>query len=437
LVIPSFYCIISPPLFFPPFFITIITIINDTATCLSATLLAAATSLATVSAKMTKIELHKRPDEELVVAHLQRERQEVLRLEQEESLSMEDRHLRTTSTPKTILTKGEAEQIKDYANAQYFGSVSIGSPGTTFQVIFDTGSSNLWVPKVGCSHCGNPFFGKKTKYNHDQSSSYVEDGGDFEIMYGSGSVSGYFSQDSVTLADDIVVTGQRFAEVQDAGGLGLAYAFGKFDGILGLGFTAISVDGTPTVFENAIDQHAVDQPVFSFYLGDNAPGELVFGGYDASKMVGDLTYVKLMSATYWEIALDAVTAGSYHADPNADGSPVTAIIDSGTSLCTGPKKEVAAMAAAIGAKPNIMGEYTVDCDTLDALPDIVFTIDGNDYTVPGKAAVLQAQGTCLFAFMGIDFGGHGPQWILGDVFMRQYVTVFNYLDQTIGFAKSI
>jgi hypothetical protein len=124
-------------------------------------------------------------------------------------------------------------------------------------------------------------------------------------------------------------------------------------------------------------------------------------------------------------------------DPNADGSPVTAIVDSGTSLCVGPKKEVTAMALSIGATANIMGEYTVDCATLDSLPDIVFTIDGNDYTVPGKSAVLQAQGMCLFAFVGMDFGGRGPQWILGDVFMRQYVTVFNYLDQTIGFAKSV
>ena len=118
-----------------------------------------------------------------------------------------------------------------------------------FQVIFDTGSSNLWVPKVHCTHCGYSFLQKKSKYDHDASTSYQEDGGDFNIMYGSGSVSGFFSADQVTLADDIVIEAQRFAEVQDAGGLGIAYALGKFDGILGLGFTSISVDGTPTVLK--------------------------------------------------------------------------------------------------------------------------------------------------------------------------------------------
>jgi Eukaryotic aspartyl protease len=97
--------------------------------------------------------------------------------------------------------KSESEQIKDYANAQYYGTISVGNPPQSFQVIFDTGSSNLWVPKVGCTHCGNPFFGSKSKYNHDESQSYESDGGTFDIMYGSGSVTGFFSIDDGTSVD--------------------------------------------------------------------------------------------------------------------------------------------------------------------------------------------------------------------------------------------
>jgi hypothetical protein len=200
-----------------------------------------------------------------------------------------------------------------------------------------------------------------------------------------------------------------------------------------MGFTSISVGGAPTVFENAIKQNKVDLPIFAFYLGDNGPGELTFGGYDASKFEGDLKYIHLDAATYWQISLDGIKSGDY--EKKAD-EKITAIVDSGTSLITGPKAEVAKLAAAVGAKPNIMGEYTVDCSKVDDLPDIVFTIGGIDYAIPGPKTVIQAQGICLFSFMGIDFPAPGPQWILGDVFMREYYTVFNYLDQTIGFAKA-
>uniref|UniRef100_A0A6T6EBC8 Peptidase A1 domain-containing protein n=1 Tax=Craspedostauros australis TaxID=1486917 RepID=A0A6T6EBC8_9STRA len=394
-----------------------------------------------VSASST-VRLHKRPDDELIVAHLKRERdalQAKLTLNEvvEKHSSSSRKLLRGSDNEDAEVLKlndgPESEIIKDYGNAQYYGSVSIGSPPQSFEVIFDTGSSNLWVPKVGCKHCGNPIFGKKHKYDHSSSSTYEEDGKDFDIMYGSGSVSGYFSADDVTIADDIVINSQRFAEIQDAGGLGMAYALGKFDGILGLGFTSISIDGAPTVFENAIKQNKVDLPIFSFYLGDNVPGELTFGGYDASKFEGELQYVKLDAATYWQITMDKVTCGSYSHESE---EPITAIVDSGTSLMTGPKVEVAKIASMLGAKPNIMGEYTVDCATVDSLPDITFTIDGNDYTIPGSKLIIQSQNICLFAFMGMDFPAPGPQWILGDVFMREYYTVFNYVDKTVGFAKA-
>lgn len=255
--------------------------------------LAASPSVAADGDGLIRMKISKRSNHEMVAQHLQREN-DALKLAMtaavEDTSSSAPKMLRATAvvdnTETTFLTQvAEAKKtenviIKDYSNAQYYGTVEIGSPPQKFTVIFDTGSSNLWVPKVNCKNCGYWFInGGKSKYDDTLSSTFMKDGSDFHIQYGSGDVRGYFSIDDVTLADDIIVKKQKFAEVADAGGLGVGYIMGKFDGILGLGFEGLSLGNAPTVFKNAIDQGVVAQEMFAFYLGDEMDGELTLGGY--------------------------------------------------------------------------------------------------------------------------------------------------------------
>ena len=380
--------------------------------------------------------MYKVSDHEYINRFLIKEREALMAVHNIESTLTAPRNLRGNKDIKALKEgpgKDESEIIKDYANAQYYGIVKIGSPPQEFQVIYDTGSSNLWIPEVGCVHCGYKWIhGGKNKYDSKSSDSFVEDGSEFSIQYGSGAVSGVFAKDTVVLADDISVDNQKFATIHDAAGMGLGYTFAYFDGILGLGFDSISVGGAETVFHNAIDQGKVEKPMFAFYLGDNADGELTFGGYDDDKFEGDeLTWVPLSDATYWRIDMDAVKIGEFSIGES------DAIVDSGTSLIIGPKMDILAIALEIGAKPTLTGQYTIDCEKVAGLPDMTWTIAGKEYTVAGKKLVIQSAGMCIFAMMGMDFPKPGPQWILGDVFMREYYTVFDYAEKRVGFAKAV
>lgn len=317
--------------------------------------------------------------------------------------------------------------INDYENAQYYGEITVGTPAQTFEVIFDTGSSNLWVPSVDCtSNCGGVFF-HKNEYDSSKSSTYDANGTVFDIEYGSGSVKGTFLQDTVS-SGGVTVTDMSLAQVTDASGLGVGYKLGKFDGILGLGFDSISVQGATTWFHKAILQGAVSQPVFAFYLGDYADGELTFGGYDSNHYTGAITYINLLSATYWEVTLTGVTIGG-----SSYTSATKAIVDSGTSLITGPSDDIKKIAALANA--TLVGgvEYYVDCDA--KLPTIDFVLDGHSFSLEGTDYILESEGQCILAMEGLDIPSPtGPLWIMGDVFMRKYYTIFDYTNKRVGIA---
>jgi hypothetical protein len=322
-------------------------------------------------------------------------------------------------------SNGDSISIDDYMNAQYYGPISIGNPAQTFDVIFDTGSSNLWVPSKDCSSCNHK------KYDHTQSNTYKENGAKFDITYGSGSLSGYLSEDTLNFGD-FKVPNQVFAEATNLPGL--AFSVGKFDGILGLGWPSISVDKVTPPIQNMLEQGILKTGVFSFYLPseDGAKGELDLGGIDTDKFTGELFYQPLSSKTYWEIELDALEVGGTSAT-----SSTKAIVDTGTSLLAGPTADIKAIASQLGATASFLNPnvFTLDCSTLSSLPTINVKFGGKTFPLSGSQYVIQDQGECLLGLTGIDVPApRGPLWILGDVFIRQYYTVFDVDNARVGVA---
>jgi saccharopepsin len=69
------------------------------------------------------------------------------------------------------------------------------------------------------------------KYDASQSSTYKKNGTEFAIHYGSGSLEGIVSQDTMTIGD-LTIKKQDFAEATKEPGL--AFAFGKVCDLGGL-----------------------------------------------------------------------------------------------------------------------------------------------------------------------------------------------------------
>jgi len=320
--------------------------------------------------------------------------------------------------------------VSNFLNAQYFSEITIGTPPQSFKVVLDTGSSNLWVPS---SECGSIACYLHTKYDSSSSSTYKKNGSDFEIRYGSGSLSGFVSEDTMTIGD-LKVKNQIFAEATEEPGL--AFAFGRFDGILGLGFDTISVNKIVPPFYNMIDQGLLDEPVFAFYLGDTNNGEeseATFGGVNKDHYTGKMTNIPLRRKAYWEVDLDAITFG----DATAELDNTGVILDTGTSLIALPTTLAELLNKEMGAKKGYNGQYTVECDKRDSLPDMSFTLSGYNFTITPYDYILEVQGSCISSFMGMDFPEPvGPLAILGDAFLRKWYSVYDLGKGTVGLAAS-
>lgn len=320
--------------------------------------------------------------------------------------------------------------VENFLNAQYFSTIGIGTPPQDFKVVMDTGSSNLWVPS---SECGSIACYLHSKYDHTSSSSYKKNGSEFGIRYGSGEVSGYISEDVLRIGD-LKVKKQLFGEATNEPGL--AFAFGRFDGILGLGYDTISVNKIPPPFYNMLDQDLLDEPVFSFYLGDTSKGQdsvCTFGGIDKNAYTGKMIKLPLRRKAYWEVNLDSITFGKETADLENTG----AILDTGTSLIAMPTDYAELLNKQIGAKKGFNGQYTVECNKRDSLPDMTFTLSGYNFSITAYDYILEVQGSCISSFQGINLGGNiGPLFILGDAFLRRWYSVYDLGNDAVGLAKA-
>ncbi|KAG1449467.1 hypothetical protein G6F56_008633 [Rhizopus delemar] len=211
-----------------------------------------------------------------------------------------------------------------------------------------------------------------------------------------------------------------------------------FDGIFGLGYDTISVQQTIPPFYNMANRGLIDQNVFSFWLNnvtsgeEESGGELVFGGTNPDHFVGEISWSPVTRKGYWEIELENTKFNNETMNMGAIG----AAIDTGTSLLIAPTAVTDYVNTQIGAVMDQYGQYTLDCATIPSLPEFCFVFSGKDFCLQGKDYVLNIQNECISGFVAMDIPPPaGPLWIVGDVFLRKFYSIYDLDNNRVGFAE--
>ncbi|XP_070697729.1 pepsin A-like [Pempheris klunzingeri] len=304
----------------------------------------------------------------------------------------------------------------------YYGVIGVGTPPQLFKVLFDTGSSVLWVPSVSCSSAACE---SHSKFNSSASSTFQAGTKPFYISYNSGFVAGSTGYENIKVGD-IYVENQIFGLTNTEA---VFLASLPWDGILGMAFPGLALQGGTPIFDNMWNQGKIPQDMFSMYLSSSVEGSmLILGGTDPSYYSGSINWVPVYGATnYWNIQIQSITING---NTVACSAGCEAVVDSGTSVIIGPSKDINNINGWLGAVTNQYGDAIVSCSNTKLLPDIVFNINGYSFALPPSAYVSKSVSRCRTGFAT-------GSWILGEVFMRQFYTAFDIGNNMVGFAQAV
>jgi len=338
--------------------------------------------------------------------------------------------IKRIDTPPALSKKrGDITYIGETNNGDksYVGPITIGTPPQSFRVVFDTGSSNLWIPSINCNNSNNACTGKNF-YNHQQSSTYSPNGQPLSITYGTGAMTGQLSIDSMSIGG-INVRAQTFGEA-----INLASTFNGvgFDGILGLAYQNLAADGVTPVVDNMVNQGLLAFNSFSVYL-DSTPGDalstLILGGTDNRYYQGAITYVPVIPYSglllYYTVQMDGIVVNGQEVTGCSANNPCNAIIDTGTSLIVAPNPGASNLI-------NAIGTVNANCAGVANLPTLNINFNGATFALPPSTYVLKVNNVCS---LGISASSGNALWIFGDTFIRNYYTIFDRQNQRVGFAQ--
>ena len=273
---------------------------------------------------------------------------------------------------------GACVAAANYLNTQFTVEVALGhgssDSGYRAKLVPDSGSFEIVLPGSSCSAC--TCTQGKSLYNTPSNAS---DAPRVSLQYGQGGVrNAYALFDQVTLGT-VSASHQSFLLMQEQTISGYCESF--YDGVLGLGRRANARDDSDDLsFLQNANMHN-----FSICFGknDGDAGRLQLGAPLPSLQYD---YVPVLGSKHWAVQLLGV--GFFGAGMGGDGGDgeytactsgrlldrhCAAIIDSGTSLISGPEAGLAEL-----LKPLDNVPVHENCSNIDSLPTLRFQVGHGD-----------------------------------------------------------
>lgn len=347
------------------------------------------------------------------------------------------------------------QHLVNNANTQYFGNIYVGTPPKRFQVVFDTGSSVLWVPSQMCKSAACKTH-RRFKLKMSSTGKMIQVSKnkvrEAHIEYGTGRMTGVEVTDSVRFGkrDGLLLkhTGLLLAEKEQS----KVFTNFPFDGVFGLNRRSVQAKDAAVNFNvlaNAKKNHQLKRNIVSFWIGGppgKRGGAMAVGGTDKRFFAGGMTWHKVEKNPYgnWMLRLNSLKVGNTEVCGGAYGC--TVIIDTGTSLLVASKAVHDIMQKTVKIKPSCK-DFAKNPKMDFKFGKSTYSLRPSDYTIEMawgakkrcSSALVAMQGTLLKKLKAIVPKHSDKVIIMGDVFLRRVYTAFdnsNPAAPKVGFAAS-
>ena len=307
--------------------------------------------------KSTKKAEHVKPKELEKVKIQEQEPLQKKELEKAKTQEQEPVMQKIPTAPKlTPKTSSFEQYLFDFREIQFVGQIAMGSKRLVRKVIFDSGSSILWV-----SNSKDSYASKKRTFDCDKDSTTCKrmNSGSKSVMYGSGSIDGTPVRDDIFIpqvsaqnstfpnfkteqlketsgnymefSDPALSWGhikqQEFDSVYNSPGMEIVQA----DGVLGMGPN--DDPDIKSVMTSMFEQKIIDKQQFAFFYSideKSSPSSFTFGGYDKSvvaKSGESINWIPRVGDVHWTSPLEDLRIGRAKSNPGGTG----VLFDSGSS----------------------------------------------------------------------------------------------------------